>query len=173
MKTSRVSLPCTTKTQVSNVESCAHVCFEALSDASYCLCVWGFNIYFKCDLIALHKNSYSLLYVGAWTQLWMVFDYHPRGSLYDFLSKNVIKKGDLCKLTVSLASGLEYLHHKFKVGESHKPAIAHRDLKCRNILVKLIGLVALLTLGWPSVMIHRKIWLRLLTILNKVRYYIP
>ena len=82
-----------------------------------------------------------------WTQLWMVFDYHPRGSLYDFLSRNVIKKEELCKLTVSLASGLEYLHHDFKAGESHKPAIAHRDLKSRNILVKTNGTCCIADFG--------------------------
>ncbi|XP_065887204.1 TGF-beta receptor type-1-like isoform X2 [Dysidea avara] len=74
---------------------------------------------------------------GIWTQLWMVFDYHPRGSLYDFLLRNVITSEQLCTLTVSLASGLEYLHHEFKAGELKKPAIAHRDLKSRNILVKV------------------------------------
>ena len=67
----------------------------------------------------------------------MVFDYHPRGSLYDFLSRNVITSDQLCALTVSLASGLEYLHHEFKAGELKKPAIAHRDLKSRNVLVKV------------------------------------
>lgn len=84
---------------------------------------------------------------GVWTQLWMVFDYHPRGSLYDYLSRNVVKKEGLCKLTLSLASGLEYLHHDFKAGESHKPAIAHRDLKSRNILVKTNGTCCIADFG--------------------------
>ncbi|XP_029640841.1 TGF-beta receptor type-1-like [Octopus sinensis] len=72
---------------------------------------------------------------GTWTQLWLVTDYHENGSLYDFLNKNVITKQDLIKIALSIACGLAHLHMQI-LGVQGKPAIAHRDLKSKNILVK-------------------------------------
>lgn len=72
---------------------------------------------------------------GTWTQLWLVTDYHENGSLYDFLNKNVISKQDLIKIALSIACGLAHLHMQI-LGVQGKPAIAHRDLKSKNILVK-------------------------------------
>lgn len=75
---------------------------------------------------------------GAWTQLWLVTDYLEKGSLYDYLQLNTLDVQSMLKLAVSIASGLAHLHIEI-VGTQGKPAIAHRDLKSKNILVKRNG----------------------------------
>ena len=75
---------------------------------------------------------------GAWTQLWLVTDYLERGSLYDYLQLVTLDVDSMLKLALSIASGLTHLHIEI-VGTRGKPAIAHRDLKSKNILVKRDG----------------------------------
>ncbi|CAK1588515.1 unnamed protein product [Parnassius mnemosyne] len=72
---------------------------------------------------------------GTWTQLWLITDYHENGSLFDFLTARTIDSNTLIKMALSIATGLAHLHMDI-VGTKGKPAIAHRDLKSKNILVK-------------------------------------
>lgn len=83
---------------------------------------------------------------GTWTQLWLVTDYHERGSLFDYLSKNTVDIGGMLKMASSIANGLAHLHMEI-LGTQGKPAIAHRDLKSKNILVKSNGTCAIADLG--------------------------
>jgi len=73
--------------------------------------------------------------VGIYTQLWLVTDYHENGSLFDFLSKRVLTPNQLMNMASAIATGLAHLHMPI-IGTQGKPAIAHRDLKSKNILVK-------------------------------------
>ncbi|XP_074600859.1 TGF-beta receptor type-1 babo isoform X2 [Brevipalpus obovatus] len=91
---------------------------------------------------------------GTWTQLWLVTDYHEKGSLYDFLSKNTVSLNGMCLMAHSIANGLAHLHmeiqgtqHTMRAADQGKPAIAHRDLKSKNILVKSNGTCAIADLG--------------------------
>ncbi|XP_063910907.1 TGF-beta receptor type-1 isoform X2 [Zophobas morio] len=89
---------------------------------------------------------------GTWTQLWLITDYHEYGSLFDFLGRNTMDTNGMIRMALSIATGLAHLHmdimgtqgffflyvlktsnEKISTG---KPAIAHRDLKSKNILVK-------------------------------------
>ncbi|XP_013189160.1 activin receptor type-1C isoform X2 [Amyelois transitella] len=72
---------------------------------------------------------------GTWTQLWLITDYHENGSLFDYLGARTIDQHTLVKMALSIATGLAHLHMDI-VGTKGKPAIAHRDLKSKNILVK-------------------------------------
>ncbi|XP_006815938.1 TGF-beta receptor type-1-like [Saccoglossus kowalevskii] len=83
---------------------------------------------------------------GTWTQLWLVSDYHENGSLYDYLARIPVDITGVIKLSLSTASGLAHLHMEI-VGTQGKPAIAHRDLKSKNILVKKNGQCAIADLG--------------------------
>ena len=69
------------------------------------------------------------------TQLWLITHYHEYGSLYDYLNRNIIDVPLACRLMLSAASGLVHLHTEITCNNS-KPAIAHRDIKSKNILVK-------------------------------------
>lgn len=83
---------------------------------------------------------------GTWTQLWLVTDNHENGSLFDYLNRTTVDIAGMCKMTLSIANGLSHLHMEI-VGTQGKPAIAHRDLKSKNILVKNNGTCAIADLG--------------------------
>lgn len=72
---------------------------------------------------------------GTWTQLWLVTQYMENGSLYDFLTNNTVTPAQGLGMCLSIATGLSHLHLEI-VGTQGKPAIAHRDLKSKNILVR-------------------------------------
>ncbi|XP_068147736.1 TGF-beta receptor type-1 isoform X1 [Drosophila tropicalis] len=72
---------------------------------------------------------------GTWTQLWLVTDYHENGSLFDYLTTHCVDTNTMLNMSLSIATGLAHLHMDI-VGTRGKPAIAHRDLKSKNILVK-------------------------------------
>uniref|UniRef100_A0A0M3I7U8 receptor protein serine/threonine kinase n=2 Tax=Ascaris TaxID=6251 RepID=A0A0M3I7U8_ASCLU len=72
---------------------------------------------------------------GTSMQLWLVTEYHAHGSLFDYLSENTISGPVMLQMLRSIANGLAFLHAEVP-GMHSKPAIAHRDLKTKNILVK-------------------------------------
>lgn len=75
---------------------------------------------------------------GCTTELWLVTDYHEQGSLFDYLNRHTVTPQQMVKMTLSLATGLAHLHMPI-IGTKGKPAVAHRDLKSKNILVKRDG----------------------------------
>ncbi|XP_028402960.1 TGF-beta receptor type-1-like [Dendronephthya gigantea] len=84
---------------------------------------------------------------GTWTQLWLVTDYHKNGSLCDYLTNvKELNVNSMLNMAISVASGLTHLHMEVR-GTKGKPAIAHRDLKSRNILVKNDGSCCIADLG--------------------------
>lgn len=83
---------------------------------------------------------------GSWTQMLLITDYHERGSLYDYLQTTVLDHAGLLAICLSIASGIAHLHTEI-FGTRGKPAIAHRDIKSRNILVKRNGECAIADFG--------------------------
>ncbi|OCT92734.1 activin receptor type-1 [Xenopus laevis] len=69
------------------------------------------------------------------TQLWLITHYHDNGSLYDYLQRTTVDSEGCLKLALSIICGLVHLHVEIFATQG-KAAIAHRDLKSRNILVK-------------------------------------
>ncbi|XP_062821555.1 activin receptor type-1C isoform X2 [Anolis carolinensis] len=98
------------------------------------------------DLIFDMTTSGSGSDNGTWTQLWLVSEYYEQGSLFDYLNSNTVTVDGMIKLTFSIASGLAHLHMEI-VGTQGKPAISHRDLKSKNILVKRNETCAIADLG--------------------------
>lgn len=68
----------------------------------------------------------------------LITDYHENGSLFDYLQTQVLDPTSLLLMASSIASGLSHLHTEI-FGTRGKPAIAHRDIKSKNILVKRDG----------------------------------
>ncbi|XP_053990062.1 TGF-beta receptor type-1 isoform X2 [Hylaeus volcanicus] len=83
---------------------------------------------------------------GTWTQLWLITDYFEKGSLFDYLNRSTVDTNGMIRMALSIATGLAHLHMEI-VGTQGKPAIAHRDLKSKNILVKTNGTCAIGDLG--------------------------
>ncbi|TRY59232.1 hypothetical protein DNTS_014619, partial [Danionella cerebrum] len=70
-------------------------------------------------------------------ELWLITAYHEKGSLTDYLKANVVTWNELCHIAQTMARGLAYLHSDFPGHrDGHKPAIAHRDFKSKNVLLK-------------------------------------
>lgn len=109
-------------------------------------------------LILSRKHSFFFLFclsgfiaadikgTGSWTQLYLITDYHENGSLYDYLKSTTLDAKSMLKLAYSSVSGLCHLHTEI-FSTQGKPAIAHRDLKSKNILVKKNGTCCIADLG--------------------------
>ncbi|KAM6986404.1 activin receptor type-1-like [Aplochiton taeniatus] len=80
------------------------------------------------------------------TQLWLITHYHEMGSLYDYLQLSTLDAAGCLRMALSIASGLAHLHVEI-FGTQGKPAIAHRDLKSKNILVIKNGQCCIADLG--------------------------
>lgn len=90
-----------------------------------------------------HENILSFL--GASKQgdnlhieYWLVTEYHERGSLSDHLKAHLVSWGEVLKIGESIARGLTHLHEELPASklEAYKPALAHRDFKSKNVLLK-------------------------------------
>lgn len=83
---------------------------------------------------------------GSWTQMLLITDYYENGSLHDYLQTAALEPRALAEMAYSIASGLAHLHMDI-FGTKGKPAIAHRDIKSKNILVKRNGQCAIADFG--------------------------
>lgn len=91
-------------------------------------------------------HSNILQYVGVQkhgdnlqAEYWLVTAYHDRGSLCDFLKANTLNWLQLCRVVETMARGLMHLHEEIPgrlACDPTKPAIAHRDFKSKNVLLK-------------------------------------
>ena len=71
-------------------------------------------------------------------EFWLITAYHNNGSLCDYLKAHTVTWAEMCKIAESMARGLMHLHDEIpatKYGQL-KPAIAHRDFKSKNVLLK-------------------------------------
>ncbi|XP_066596963.1 bone morphogenetic protein receptor type-1B-like [Prorops nasuta] len=75
---------------------------------------------------------------GSCTQMLLITDYHERGSLHDYLQTTVLDGPSLLTICLSIASGIDYMHTEI-FGTTGKLAVAHRDIKSKNILIKKDG----------------------------------
>lgn len=72
------------------------------------------------------------------TELWLITEFHENGSLYDFLKGNILTYAEVLKIAETMCRGLAYLHDDIPgvKGMDGKPAIAHRDFKSKNVLIR-------------------------------------
>ncbi|XP_053119702.1 activin receptor type-2A isoform X2 [Hemicordylus capensis] len=90
------------------------------------------------------KHENVLQFIGAEKRgtnidvdLWLITAFHEKGSLTDFLKANVVSWNELCHIAETMARGLAYLHEDIPgLKDGHKPAISHRDIKSKNVLLK-------------------------------------
>lgn len=80
------------------------------------------------------------------TQLWLITHYYPLGSLFDHLNRTALSHHQMATICLSIANGLVHLHTEI-FGTEGKPAIAHRDLKTKNILVRINGTCVIADFG--------------------------
>ncbi|XP_030571255.1 bone morphogenetic protein receptor type-2 [Drosophila novamexicana] len=66
----------------------------------------------------------------------LVLSLAPLGCLQDWLIANSTDFAQCCGMLRSITRGLSHLHTELRLGELHKPCVAHRDLNSRNVLVQ-------------------------------------
>lgn len=127
-------------------ESIAVKIFFSRDEAS-----WSRETEIYSTILLRHENI--LGYIGSdmtsrnsCTQLWLVTHYHALGSLYDYLNHTTLSHPQLMRICLSIANGLVHLHTEI-FGTQGKPAIAHRDIKSKNILVKSNGTCCIADFG--------------------------
>eukprot|EP00058_Branchiostoma_floridae_P012629 XP_002598117.1 hypothetical protein BRAFLDRAFT_124285 [Branchiostoma floridae] len=88
--------------------------------------------YLKVSLTALSLTDYLKVSISL-----LITAFHERGSLTDYLKGHLLKWSEMCHIAETMARGLAYLHDDVmgRNGE-YKPAIAHRDFKSKNVLLK-------------------------------------
>ncbi|WKY06987.1 hypothetical protein Q1695_006850 [Nippostrongylus brasiliensis] len=87
--------------------------------------------------------------MDSFTQMILVTDYHPLGSLYDYLQQEqALSTQEALQLAYSSICGIEHLHASvIGTGSRRKPQIAHRDIKSKNIIVKRPGMCCMADFG--------------------------
>ncbi|XP_037867437.1 activin receptor type-2B [Bombyx mori] len=65
-------------------------------------------------------------------EYWLITAYHEKGSLCDYLKANTLTWAKAWRIAACVARGLSHLHEE----GGGKPAIAHRDFKSKNVLLK-------------------------------------
>ncbi|XP_072262092.1 anti-Muellerian hormone type-2 receptor [Pyxicephalus adspersus] len=88
-----------------------------------------------------HENIVCLLTAGTGSagvlehHRLLVLQHYPEGSLRSYLIGQTTDWATACRMAISLARGLAFLHANIWQEDICKPAIAHRDLSSENILV--------------------------------------
>jgi len=90
-----------------------------------------------------HQNILNFLGVdrkceGLQMEFWLVTSFHQHGSLCDFLKSNTVTLEELTRICLTMARGLAHLHAEVGASKAGglKPAIAHRDFKSKNVLIR-------------------------------------
>jgi TGF-beta receptor type-2 len=101
------------------------------------------------DLFAMestkHRNVVEYVVSGSWgsgyqLQMFIVTPFYLLGSLNRFLARNAVSWEQACRVIHSVSNGLSHLHAESYTNSSgvvmEKYAVAHRDVKSANILVR-------------------------------------
>ena len=49
------------------------------------------------------------------SEYWLATEYHPKGSLYDYLKANLVSWENLCKIALSIGKGLGMVSYKIVI----------------------------------------------------------
>uniref|UniRef100_A0A665TKI6 receptor protein serine/threonine kinase n=1 Tax=Echeneis naucrates TaxID=173247 RepID=A0A665TKI6_ECHNA len=66
----------------------------------------------------------------------ILMEFYPHGSLSRYLSLHTVDWSTCCRMTHGVTRGLAFLHTELYRGDQYKPAVAHRDVTSRNVLVR-------------------------------------
>ncbi|XP_067458811.1 bone morphogenetic protein receptor type-2-like [Thunnus thynnus] len=66
----------------------------------------------------------------------ILMEYYPNGCLSRYLSLHTVNWLTCCRMTHGVTRGLAFLHTELYRADQYKPAVAHRDVTSRNVLVR-------------------------------------
>ncbi|XP_063788854.1 TGF-beta receptor type-2-like isoform X2 [Pseudophryne corroboree] len=102
---------------------------------------WRNEICIFTDANVKHENVLQFITAeergsGLQKEYWIITAYHARGNLKDYLASHVLSWASFLKMAGSIVRGVAHLHSEYTPCGAPKIAIAHRDIKSTNILVK-------------------------------------
>lgn len=102
---------------------------------------WKYESRIFTDVNLKHENVLQFITseerVGSLQkEYWIITAYHTQGNLKDYLSNHILSWSALLKMAGSIVNGVAHLHSDYTSCGAAKIAIAHRDIKSTNILVK-------------------------------------
>ncbi|XP_056607242.1 bone morphogenetic protein receptor type-2a isoform X1 [Triplophysa dalaica] len=86
----------------------------------------------------------------------LLLEFYPHGSLCTYLNGCTVDWLSCCRLALSVTRGLAYLHTEIRKGEVYKPAVSHRDLNSRNVLVKADGSCVISDFGLAMILTEKR-----------------
>ncbi|KAI4885381.1 hypothetical protein NFI96_020340 [Prochilodus magdalenae] len=108
------------------------------------------------DNIARFLESEERLGTDGRTEYLLLLEFYPHGSLCTYLNARVVDWLSCCRLVLSVTRGLAYLHTELMRGDVYKPAVSHRDLNSRNVLVKADGCCVISDFGLSMTLTGKK-----------------
>ncbi|XP_036425764.1 bone morphogenetic protein receptor type-2a isoform X2 [Colossoma macropomum] len=108
------------------------------------------------DHIARFLESEERLGTDGRTEYLLLLEFYPHGSLCTYLNARVVDWLSCCRLVLSVTRGLAYLHTEMMRGDVYKPAVSHRDLNSRNVLVKADGCCVISDFGLSMTLTGKK-----------------
>ncbi|XP_056122765.1 bone morphogenetic protein receptor type-2a isoform X1 [Rhinichthys klamathensis goyatoka] len=90
------------------------------------------------------------------TEFLLLLEFYPHGSLCMYLSGRTVDWLGCCRLALSVTRGLAYLHTEIQKGDLYKPAVSHRDLNSRNVLVKTDGSCVISDFGLSMILTGKR-----------------
>ncbi|OQV16684.1 Activin receptor type-2B [Hypsibius exemplaris] len=111
------------------------------------LASWKNEVHIYHNFLMPNPHLYILRFIlagqrAAESRMFLVTEYHPRGSLVDLLKGRTISNEEADTVMCSMMAGLAFLHDS-----DGKPAIAHRDFKSTNVLIKADGTACIADFG--------------------------
>uniref|UniRef100_A0A8D3DBD6 receptor protein serine/threonine kinase n=1 Tax=Scophthalmus maximus TaxID=52904 RepID=A0A8D3DBD6_SCOMX len=97
---------------------------------------------YRLPLLQLHDNISRFLTADERTaadgqpELLIVMELYPHGCLSQYLSVHTVDWLTCCRMCHGATRGLSFLHTELYRGDQYKPAVAHRDITSRNVLVR-------------------------------------
>ncbi|XP_031559138.1 TGF-beta receptor type-2-like [Actinia tenebrosa] len=113
--------------------------------------LWQNECYIYSMLTPGHENILKFIAASDsndnLNQFWLATSFYDQGSLQDYLTAHTLTWDRLLTMAKCITAGLSFLHSEWQLDGKPKPAIAHQDLKSKNILVGNDGTCVLADFG--------------------------
>ncbi|PAV74977.1 hypothetical protein WR25_10185 [Diploscapter pachys] len=102
---------------------------------------WLSELSFYQKYLSKHRNIVGVLGsdrkdLADHIELWIIMEYFPNCSMFEYVEANTLDMRALLRMCCTAANGLHYMHTQIIGYPDGKPAVAHNDLKTKNILVR-------------------------------------
>ncbi|XP_054871277.1 bone morphogenetic protein receptor type-2-like [Amphiprion ocellaris] len=98
--------------------------------------IYGLPLLQQHDNIARFLTANENTTADGRPEFLILMEFYPHGCLSRYLSVHTVDWSTCCRMTHGVTRGLAFLHTELYRADQYKPAVAHRDLTSRNVLVR-------------------------------------